>query len=59
MLKNYIVNGICRQYEEGTEPEGAVAVEPVIKAKEPEVKAVTTEKKAAKTTNKSRGAKTK
>ena len=39
MLKEYIVNGLQYQYEEGTQPDGAVevkkAVEPSNKAKKP------------------------
>ena len=41
MLKEYIVNGLRYQYEEGTQPDGAVevvtkkAVEPSNKAKKP------------------------
>ena len=41
MMKIYLVNGFTRQYEEGTQPEGAVevvakkAVEPSNKAKKP------------------------
>ena len=49
MLKQYIINGKQYQYEEGTQPAGAVelkakvkvkAVEPPVKAKEPANKAV-------------------
>lgn len=43
MLKEYIVNGLRYQYEEGTQPDGAVevkkAVEPSNKAKKPVNKA--------------------
>lgn len=41
MMKIYLVNGFTRQYEEGSQPEGAVevvakkAVEPSDKAKKP------------------------
>ncbi len=50
MMKIYLVNGFTRQYEEGTQPEGAVevvakkAVEPSDKAK----KTVNKAKKAVK-----------
>ena len=47
MLKKYIVNGKVWQYEEGTQPEGAIE------------KAVTPPNKAKKAANKSRKAKTK
>jgi len=45
MMKIYLVNGFTRQYEEGSQPEGAVevaakkAVEPSDKAKKPANKA--------------------
>lgn len=48
MLKNYIVNGLQYQYEEGKQPEGAVevkAVKPSNKTVKPESKA----RKAVKT----------
>lgn len=45
MLKNYIVDGRQYQFEEGTQPEGAV-----------EVKAVEPSSKAAKPANKARKA---
>lgn len=40
MLKRYIVNGMEFQYEEGTQPKGAVEVKPEKKAAEPLNKAV-------------------
>ena len=40
MLKRYIVNGLEYQYEEGTQPKGAVEVKPEKKAAEPLNKAV-------------------
>ena len=40
MLKRYIVNGLEFQYEEGTQPKGAVEVKPEKKAAEPLNKAV-------------------
>lgn len=40
MLKRYIVNGLEFQYEEGTQPAGAVEVKPEKKAAEPLNKAV-------------------
>lgn len=48
MLKRYIVNGLEFQYEEGTQPVGAVEV----KAEQPKTKAVTPKNKARKGTTK-------
>lgn len=41
MLKRYIVNDLEFQYEEGTQPKGAVEVKPEKKAAEPLNKVVT------------------
>jgi hypothetical protein len=48
MLKDYIVNGKQFQFEEGTQPEGAVEV----KAVEPSTKAVKPVNKSRKTVRK-------
>jgi hypothetical protein len=48
MLKDYIVNGKQFQFEEGTQPEGAV----VVKAVEPSTKAVKPVNKSRKTVRK-------
>jgi hypothetical protein len=48
MLKNYIVDGRQYQFEEGTQPEGAVEV----KAVEPSTKAVKPANKSRKTVRK-------
>ena len=39
MMKHYLVNGIQRQYEEGTQPEGAIEVVSVKVKTDPENKA--------------------
>ena len=63
MLKSYdMPNGLRLQFEEGTEPEGAVEhrapkEEPVKKAAEPEVKAAAPKNKAATPKNKKAPAK--
>lgn len=57
MLKIYrLPNGRTYQYEEGTQPEGAVEVK---KAVEPPAKAVVPENKAKKTANKAKAVKSK
>lgn len=48
MLKDYILNGLQFQFEEGQEPAGAVPVEPKKKAVEPPKKAVKPANKARK-----------
>ena len=55
MMKIYMVNGITRQYEEGTQPDGAVEV---MKADAPKVEEKKAEPsdKAVKPKNKSRKA---
>jgi hypothetical protein len=52
MLKRYIVNGLEFQYEEGTQPKGAVEVKPEKKAAEPLNKAVKPANKARKAAKK-------
>lgn len=56
MLKNYEWKGLQWQFEEGTQPEGAVelkeAVEPPVKTKEPANKAVKPANKARKAVKK-------
>jgi hypothetical protein len=55
MLKNYFYNGRQFQYEEGSQPEGAVevkAVEPPRKETEPKSKAVKPANKARKAVSK-------
>lgn len=51
MMKIYLVNGVTRQYEEGTAPEGAILVEKV-KAEEPKNKAAKPANKARKAAKK-------
>ena len=48
MLKDYILNGLQFQFEEGQEPAGAIPVEPKKKAVEPPKKAVKPANKARK-----------
>lgn len=55
MMKIYLVNGFTRQFEEGTQPEGAVEV----KTESPENKAAAASTKAKKPANKARKAVTK
>lgn len=56
MLKNYLINGFQFQYEEGSQPDGAIEVKAENK---PSKKAEETETKAAKPANKARAVKTK
>lgn len=48
MMRKYLVNGILRQYEEGTQPEGAVEE----KKEEPKTKKKTPANKARKAATK-------
>ena len=59
MLKRYIVNGLEYQYEEGTQPKGAVEVKPEKKAAEPLNKAAEPLNKAVKPANKTKAVKKK
>jgi hypothetical protein len=56
MMKNYIVNGLQFQFEEGDQPAGAVEVE---KLKQPEKAEEPETKEAPKPANKARKAATK
>ncbi len=51
-MKIYLVNGFTRQYEEGTQPDGAVEV----KTRAPQTKAKPVANKAVKPANKTRKA---
>lgn len=53
MLKNYLINGLQFQFEEGEQPAGAVEVTAV---KPPEAKKAEPENKAVKPANKGRKA---